>query len=131
MMNTPTRDPLEQKILDNYQADVARWKERGGHYKDIQPLAIGDVLLLRAQIHPTKRAESKEVTRSLVNYLCDQEITTAKRIYEDLGLSDKPVLKRLKLLQQHGLVRRESKRYYVATPRLQELRNRYLKRICA
>lgn len=131
MMETPLRDPIEEKILKSYQADVTRWKERGGRYKDIQPLAMGDILLLMAQIHPTKRAESKEVTRQLIEFLCDQEITTAKKIYEALGLSDKPVLKRLKLLQQHGLVRRESKRYYVATPRLQELRSRYLKRVCS
>lgn len=123
-------DVIEQKLLEQYNKDVDRWKERGGHYKDIQPLSTNDILLLKALMHPTNRADSKKLTEELVRYLCTRGIATASNIYEDMGLSDKPVLKRLKLLQQHGYVRRESKKYYIATPRLRELNARYLKRIC-
>lgn len=123
-------DTRAQEIHAKYQKDLERWRERGGHYKDIQPLHTNDVLLLRAVMHPTDRADSKKVTEQLVNYLCEKGVCTASDIYEDLGLSDKPVLKRLKLLQQHGMIRRESKKYYLPTPRLYELQKRYLKRIC-
>lgn len=124
-------DAKAQEVLANYQKDLERWKERGGHYKDIQPLSINDILLLRAVLHPTDKAESKRVTAEIVKYICEKGVCTARDIYEDLGLSDKPVLKRLKILQQHGMIRRESKKYYLPTPRLYEVCKRYLKRICS
>lgn len=127
----PKRTSEAQKVLDGYNKDVERWRERNGHYKDIQPMSMNDILLLMAQLHPTNRAESKKLTAELIIFICDREIVTAQEIYDELGLSDKPVLKRLKLFQQHGLIRRESKRYYLASPRIHEIRKRYLRRICS
>jgi len=123
-------DAKAQEILDSYQNDVKRWRERGGQYKDIQPLTINDVIFMKAVIHPTARKASKEFTERLVIFLCEKKIATAEEIYTELKMSDNPVLKRLGLFQQFGLVRRERKKYYIATPRLEELRKRYLKRIC-
>jgi hypothetical protein len=125
-----TTDAKAQEVLDNYNKDLERWKERNGHYKDIQPLSTNDVLYIRQMLHPTKKAESKKVTEQLIVLLCEREIITAKEIYEATGLSDKPVLNRMKLFQQFGLIRRESKKYYLPTPRMHELRKRYLRRIC-
>jgi hypothetical protein len=124
-------DEKALEILSNYQKDVERWKENGGHYKDIQPLSINDILFIRQVLHPTKKEQSKKVTEELIRFICDKGIVTAKEIYEATGLSDKPVLSRLKVFQQFGLVRRESKKYYLPTPRMLEIRNRYLKRICS
>lgn len=124
-------DERAQEILSDYQKDVERWKENGGHYKDIQPLSINDILFIRQVLHPTKKVQSKKVTEQLIKFICDEGIVTAKQIYEATGLSDKPVLSRLKIFQQFGLIRRESKKYYLPTPRMLEIRQRYLKRICS
>lgn len=129
MSKRQEQDPKE--VLSAYQKDLERWKERGAHYKDIQPLTIQDILYIRTILHPTSKKESKELTKSLVNYLCDIGICTAQDIYNDLGYSDKPVLKRLKLFQQFGLVRRESKKWYMPTPRMLEVKKRHLRRICS
>lgn len=124
-------DAKAQEVLTNYQKDVERWRASGAtHYRDIQPLSVNDVLFIRTVLHPTNKADSKKVTEELINFMCERDVMTAQDVYEALGLSDKPVLKRLKIFQQFGLVRRESKKYYLPTPRMRELQKKYLKRIC-
>lgn len=123
-------DIKAQTIRAEYDQDVERWKERGAHYADIKPLTINDVIFLKAVLHPTSRKKSKEVTEQLVNFLCEKKIVTAEEIYTGLGLSDNPVLKRLKIFKQFGLIRKESNKYYLPTPRMEEVQKRYLKRIC-
>jgi hypothetical protein len=118
------------QLLSSYQKDCERWIERGAHYKDIQPLTVQDVLFIRAILHPTGKADSKLVTKALIKFIVDQGIVTAQDIYKELGYSDKPILKRMKLFQQFGLIRREEKKWYIPTPRMKEIRERYLERIC-
>jgi hypothetical protein len=125
-----TVDSKAQAIREQYEQDVIRWRERGGQYVDIKPLTLNDVIFLKTVLHPTEKKETKKVTENLVNFICESKIVTAEEIYTSLGLSDKPVLKRLKVFRQFGLIRRESKKYYLPTPRMEELHKRYLKRIC-
>jgi DNA-binding transcriptional ArsR family regulator len=122
------KTPLE--ILSEYQSKVSKLKAIGSQHKEIQPLTLPDVLFIKAILHPTAKKESKEVTRKLIMFLCDRGIVTAQEIYDELGYADKPVLHRLKKFREHGLVRRESKKYYMPTPRMLELRERYLERVC-
>jgi len=124
-------DAKALEILSSYQKDVERWVANKSHYKDIQPLTMQDLLYIKQVLHPTKKVESRKITETLIKFICDQGIVTAKEIYDATGLSDKPVLTRLKIFQQFGLVRRESKKYYLPTPRLQEIRKRQLDRICS
>lgn len=124
-------DSKAQAIKETYEKDVARWREKGNtHYKDIQPLTINDVIFLRTVLHPTNKAESKRLTENLVNFICERGIVTAEEIYTSLGLSDKPVLKRLQIFRQFALIRREGKKYYLPTPRMEDIHKKYLKRIC-
>jgi biotin operon repressor len=124
-------DTKAQAVLEQYHKDVERWKERGGHYKDIQGITTNDIMYIRRVLHPTEKVESKNVTKELITFLYQRQIVTANDIYDALGLSDKPVLKRLKTLREFGLVRRECKKYYLCTPRMNELvEKRYLKRVC-
>lgn len=127
-MKREERNPLE--ILSAYQKKVARMKEVNAPYKEIQPLQISDVLFIQAKLHPTKKQATKDMTRELIKFLCDEGICTAQQIYDRFGWSDKPVMARLKLFREFGLVRRESKKYYMPTPRLLELRDKYLERVC-
>lgn len=120
----------KQTILDDYKKDIERWRERGSQYRDIQPVTTNDVLFMRAVLHPTNKAESKDVTKRLITLLCERKIVTSKEIFEALGLSDKPVMKRLKIFRQFALVRKESNKYYLPTPRMEEVYRRYLRRIC-
>lgn len=123
-------DAKALEVLTNYQKDVERWRERGGHYKDIQPLSVQDLLFIRTVLHPTNKQSSKDLTKALIPFIVDRGVVTAQEIYNELGYSDKPVLRRLKLFQQCGLIRRELKKYYLPTPRMQEIRQKYLQRIC-
>jgi len=120
--------PVE--ILSEYQRKVRLMTSQKTPHKEIQPLEPRDIMLFRALLHPTDKKESKEMTRELVKYLCDQGITTAEDIYEKYGWSDKPVMKRLKLFREFGMLKREQKKYYMPTPRLLELRDTYLERVC-
>lgn len=122
-------DTKAQEILDSYNKDVERWKASNAHYADIKPITPNDVMFIRSVLHPTKRDDSLHTTKVLIEFLCERKIATAKDIYEATGLSDKPVLNRLKIFRQFGLIRRESKKYYIVTPRMEELRKRYLTRI--
>jgi hypothetical protein len=75
-------DIMEEKaqaILDRYTADVDRWRERGGQYKDIQPLTINDVLYIKAILHPTKRKESLKLTEDLVSSSVTRRLQQPKR----------------------------------------------------
>lgn len=127
----PVIDKDPREILSDYQKDLERWKEKGAHYKDIQRLTMQDVMYIRQVLHPTQKAESKELTLKLVNYICDAGICTAQDIYRDLGYSDKPVLRRLKLFKEFGLIRREYKKWYMPTPRMLEIKEKHLRRICS
>jgi hypothetical protein len=122
------KTPLE--ILSDYQKNVERWKASGAHYADIQPLQSKDIIIIKQFLHPTNKRESKDMTKLLINFLCDEGITTAQDIYEKLQCSDKPILTRLKIMKQFGLIRREAKKYYIATPRLVEIQRKYLRHLC-
>jgi transcription initiation factor IIE alpha subunit len=122
------KDPIE--ILSNYQHRTELMKEQKTPHKDIKPFETTELLLLKALLHPTDRKESKDMTRELIKYICDQGIVTAEQIYEHFDWSDNPVMKRLKIFREFGLVKREAKKYYMPTPRLIELRKTYLERVC-
>ena len=123
------KDP--QEILEQYQKDLARWRERGQSYKDINPLTIQDVMYIKHVLHPTAKQDSKDLTKNIVEFICERGICTAQDIYDHFGYSDKPVLKRLKIFKEFGFVRRESKKWYLPTPRMYELQKRFLRRICS
>lgn len=120
-----------EEVYAEYQTDIARWIERGAHYIDIKKLTTNDLIFLRAKIHPTSKQTSKDLTRKLVQLIYERKIITAKEIYETLGVADKPVLRRMKVLREFGIVRRESKKYYMASPRLEDLVNKHwIERLC-
>ena len=121
-----------QDILKAYEARVEQWKSnRNAKHRDIQSLLAPDVLFLRSVIHPTNRREAKELTRKVILYLHEHRIATAQDMYESIGISDNPFLKRVKILMNFGIVRRESKKFYMATPRLDELvEKKYIDKLC-
>jgi len=118
------------ELLAEYQRKVKLMTTQRTPHKDVQPLTTPEILLFRALLHPTNKKESKDMTRELVNYLCEQGITSAEDIYTKYNWSDKPVMRRLKLMREFGMVKREQKKYYMPTPRLFELQETYLKRVC-
>lgn len=120
--------PLE--ILSEYQGKVEKLRKIGSQHKELQPLDVKEVLYISATLHRTSKKASKEVTRDLIQYLCEKTICTAEDIYRDLGYVDKPIMSRIKKFREHGLVRREAKKYYIATDRLKDLKERYLERVC-
>lgn len=121
-----------EQVYNDYQNDVARWKERQAHYIDIKPLNMNELLFIKTRLHPTAKAESKEMSKKIMEFIHSKRIVTAEEIYEEFGYSDKPVLRRLKVLREVGLVRRESKKFYIATPRLDEaITKRWHERVCS
>lgn len=118
------------EILAEYDDKVTRLRAIGSQHKEIQPLLMPDLLYIKAVLHPTAKKSSRDITRRLVEYLCNAEICTARDIYESLDCADKPVLQRLRKFKEMGLVRRESKRFYIRTPRLLQLKDQYLERVC-
>jgi hypothetical protein len=119
-----------EEVLAEYQKRVGLMKAQKTNLKDIRILETTEILLLRALLHPTAKQESKDMTRELIYYLCDKAIVTAEDIYSHFGWSDNPVMKRLKIFKEFALVKRESKKYYLATPRLYVVRESYMERVC-
>lgn len=122
------KTPVE--ILSEYQRKLKLMTSQKIPHKDIQPLTTAEIMLFTALLHPTAKKESKDLTRELIKYICDQGIITAEEIYAKYNWSDKPVMRRLKLLREFGMIKREQKKYYMPTPRLLELRKDYLERVC-
>ena len=119
------------EILSDYQRKLKLMTSQKTPHKDIQPLQPVEVMLFRALLHPTDKKESKDMTRELVKFICDKKILTAEDIYAEYNWSDKPVMRRLKLFREFGMVKRELKKYYMPTPRMIELRDNYLERVCS
>lgn len=88
-----------------------------------------ELKFFRLAIHPTKRAESRDVTRKLLEYLNDKDLVTSLEIQQELGMAEMTVLKRLSILRQFNLIQRKLHRYYVVTPRLQELVRLYIEHL--
>jgi len=122
------KTPVE--LLSDYQRKVKLMISQKIPHKDIQPLDQRDIILFMALLHPTAKRESKELTKELITFICDQGIITAEDIYAKYNWSDKPVMRRLKLFREFGLIKREQKKYYMPTPRMLELRKTYLERVC-
>jgi hypothetical protein len=123
-----TKSP--QQILAEYRDKAERLRAIHSQHKELQPLSIPDVLSIKMALHPTNRRESKDLTRRLVEYLVEVGICTADDIYQSLGCADKPVLQRLRKFKEYGLVRRESKKYYIATGRMDELHEKFIEKVC-
>lgn len=119
-----------EHILSEYQRKLDLMKKNQTPHKDVQVLSTNEVLYFKAVMHPTAKQESKALTKALIQYLCDKGICTSEDIYRDLGYADKPVLSRLKKFKEFGLVRREAKKYYMPTPRMLELKDKFLERVC-
>jgi len=119
-----------EKILEDYKLRVQLMYAQKVPSKEVQDLSTQDVMYIRAILHPTKRVESKAMTRELLKFIYENKIVTAEQIYDTYGWSDNPVMKRLKLLKGFGLVKRVSKKYYLATPRLGILMTEYLDELC-
>lgn len=119
-----------QEILAEYKNNETRLLAMGSQRKELSNPGVQDILFLKASLHPTAKKSSMELTRKLINYLCDVEICTAKDIYDSLSYADKPVLFRLKKLKEQGYIRRESKKAYIATRRLKFLKDNYLDKVC-
>lgn len=85
-----------------------------------------ELKFFRLAIHPTRREESVEVTKKLLQYLAGKDLVTSIEVQTDLGLAEMTVLKRLKILIQCNFLQRKLHRYYIVTPRLQELVRLYM-----
>lgn len=121
---------IATKILAEYQKILIMMETQKTPHKEVKPLTTQDIMFLKAKIHPTAKASSKEMTRELLQFIHEKRITVAAEIYEVYGWSDNPVMKRLRVFREFGLVRRISKKYYLATPRLDKIVNEYLDRVC-
>lgn len=120
------------QIYMDYMTDVARWRLNNAHYIDIKPFTMNDIFFIKIKLHPTNKQDSKNITKKMLEFIHTKRIVTADEIYDELSLSETPVLNRMKIFREFGLVRREGKKYYMATPRMDEvMTNRWHERICS
>lgn len=117
-------------ILEKYEAKTAAARAQGSQVKEFCDPTTADLLYLRATLHPTSKKDSRDITRKLITLLCERKICTTTEICEALQCSEKPILRRLKILRQNGYVRRESKKYYLATHRMHVMYRNFLDRVC-
>lgn len=113
---------LDEKMKEIYKKAEQRWKEieEQGYAsnEEIRELTKIEAEYIIGKLHKTKKRISIEMTRTLLELLYENKVITAKQLYEYYGWNNKPLLHRLNVLWKHKLVRRVSKKYYLATPRL-------------
>lgn len=88
-----------------------------------------ELKFFKIAMHPTKRSESVEVTKRVLRYLATKDLVTSIDVQQDLDMAEMTVLKRLKVLKQFNFIVRKLHRYYVVTPRLQELVRLYMEHL--
>ncbi len=95
-----------------------------------QKRLVGDeIKYLRTALHPTNRAEAKDITRRILRYMAERPQVTSKEVQEALSLSETTVLKRLQVFREFKLVRKEQNKLYVVGPRLREFVKLYMGRM--
>lgn len=120
-----------EEIKEAHDKRTLQGIESGSTNREYQLPQVKDLLLLRAQLHPTAKKASQDLTRRLIKLLMEEGCLTSVELCEKLQCSERPVLKRLKCLRHNGCLRRESKRYYLPTHRLQLLIDKgFLEHIC-
>jgi predicted Rossmann fold nucleotide-binding protein DprA/Smf involved in DNA uptake len=125
---TVVKEPND--ILIQYEAKTATARAQGSQIKEFCDPSTADMLYLRALLHPTSKRESRDMTRRLIELLCEKKICTAEELYAEMGRSTKSILRRLKILRQNGYLRRESKKYYITTHRMHVMHRNFLDRVC-
>lgn len=117
-----------KQVYEAYERKLARIRESGyaDRNKEMKPFDFGEVFMLMAELHPVKRPKALEITKQLIEVLCERKAVVAKDLYEEFGWNDRTLLKRLNILAKYGLVRREAKKYYLATPRLFLFKEKYM-----
>lgn len=122
-------DIKKEVILDEYHKKLENWRRNLQPVADLRELTFNDVALLVLKLHPTNREESKAITRKLLVFLAEQEVATTEEMIRELGISYPALLDRLKVLRTMNLVRRESRMFYLATPRLYEFVQKYMQHL--
>lgn len=120
------------KRLENHRKRIQQAQEEGLKVPipvDMRELTANELLLMKAKLHPIESTKGMQNTKDMLQLYYDRKVLTVKEIYEALGLSDKTVTKRQQAFRDNNLVHRYGK-YYVATPRLQELVEQYLSLLC-
>jgi hypothetical protein len=116
----------KETVQQTYEAKIAGWKASGQATPETRPLTTTDLQLLEARLHPTKRQASMDLTQRIVEMLYNRRIVTTEEVCTVLTCHDVPVRKRFDALRKAGMVRQESRIYYLATPRLDEFVSTYL-----
>lgn len=116
----------KQYVLDQYEKKLETWRKDLQPVADLRELTFSEVMLIVLKLHPTNREDSKEITRNLLLYLAEHKIATSYEIQDAIGVSYPTLLERLKILRVMNLVRRESRMFYLATPRLYEFVKTYM-----
>jgi hypothetical protein len=88
-----------------------------------------ELKMFKLELHPTRRGDSVEATKRLLRYLAGKDLVTSLEVQEDLGMAEMTVLKRFKVLKKFLFIQRKLNRYYVVTPRLQELVRLYIEHL--
>jgi hypothetical protein len=116
----------KETVLQTYEAKLNGWREAGQETPETKPLNVTDLQLLEARLHPTKRQGSLELSQRIVELLYNKRIVTTEEVCTILTCHDVPVRKRFDALRKAGMVRQESRIYYLATPRLDDFFSTYL-----
>lgn len=118
--------------LNNHKNRIKQAQEKGLNPiipKELQKLTSTDLLMLRNRLHPIDSRKALQNTRDMLLLYHERKVLTVPEIYEVLGLSDKTVTKRQQAFRDFGLIYRDGK-FYVATPRLKELVEKHLAKVC-
>ena len=118
----------KKEIFEEYKKKLKKWREEEQPASDLREVTFNDALVIMLKLHPTDRKESKKISKQILEYLAENEIVTTDEIVKALGISKPTFYNRLQFLRSMGLVRRERRIYYLATPRLYDFIKNHIRR---
>lgn len=121
----PTKKTKDEVLL-GYEKRLDDWKRMQQPVPDTRGLTHMDAEFVTFKLNPTKRKESREITRRLLEFMAESKIVTVDEIRTSLGITYPTIADRMETLRTLGLVRRELVVYYLATPRLYEFVEKHI-----
>lgn len=106
----------KDRILAEYQARLAHWREQDMPIPEMYPMSPDNTLLLKSYGNKTFR----HGVGQLLEYLYEHRIVDRKTLITELHTTYPTLQRRLKLLATMRCIRREGS-YILATPKMDDL----------
>jgi hypothetical protein len=115
----------KEEALQGYRANLDKWQKQGKFVKALTPFDSSEFLAVINQLHRSNNANYHKVTADVLTFIAERGVVTSEEILE-AGICTLPAFyRRMKEFNAAALIRRESRMFYIATPRFNDFYTQY------